>query len=61
MSKRPRYDGNENESHINPKRLRPSDRDRFSNLSDELVLRILSYLPLSDRIVSLRCVGHCYH
>ena len=60
MSKRPRNDENEDEIQINTKRLRSSDRDRFSNLSDELVLRILSYLPLSDRIVSLRCVDHCY-
>lgn len=30
------------------KRIRPSSTDHLSRLSDELVLRVLSYLPVSQ-------------
>ena len=37
------------------KRLRPNKIDRLSILSDELVLRALSLLPISDLVVCERC------
>jgi hypothetical protein len=33
---------------IDPKRIRPSSRDYLSRLSDELLLRVLSCLPVSQ-------------
>ena len=33
------------------KRLRPSNTDRLSHLSDELLLRTLSYLSVSDLVL----------
>ena len=36
------------------KRLRPSDSDRLSHLSDELLLRVLSYLSDSDLVLCQR-------
>lgn len=36
------------------KRLRPNTTDRFSVLSDELLLRILSFLPISDLVLCER-------
>lgn len=39
------------------KRTRPTSRDHLSRLSDELILRILSYLPVSDLAVSQRYVS----
>ena len=37
------------------KRLRPSDPDRLSHLSYELLLRTLSYLSVSDLVLCQRC------
>lgn len=36
------------------KRVRPSSRDHLSRLSDELVLRVLSYLPVSQLVLCQR-------
>lgn len=44
------------ETSPDPKRIRPTSRDHLSRLSDELILRVLSYLPVSDLVVSQRCV-----
>lgn len=38
------------------KRVRPSSVDRLSRLSDELVLRVLSYLPVSQLVICQRYV-----
>ena len=40
--------------HRTTKRLRPSDSDRLSHLSDELLLRVLSYLSDSDLVLCQR-------
>ena len=37
------------------KRLRPNRPDRLSSLSDEILLRTLSFLPISDLILCERC------
>ena len=37
------------------KRLRPNHADRLSQLSDELLLRTLSYLSVSDLVLCQRC------
>ena len=39
------------------KRSRPSSVDRLSHLSDELILRLLSFLPVSQLIVTQRYAG----
>lgn len=39
------------------KRLRPSNPDRLSLLSDELLLRTLSYLSVSDLVLCQRYVS----
>jgi len=46
-------------SHQLSKRLKPLDIDRISQLSDELILRILSYVPISDLVVCER-LSHKY-
>ena len=64
MSKRSRDDDHDHhleEAHSHPKRIRFSFQDHLSNLSDELILRTLSYLQLSDRITCLRCVPPRHH
>lgn len=62
MFKRSRGDvDHHEEAHSHPKRMRLRNHDRFSNLSDELILRTLSYLQLSDRITCLRCVSPRHH
>ena len=38
------------------KRVKPSPIDRLSNLSDELILRVLAYLPVSQLAVCHRYV-----
>lgn len=38
------------------KRRRCNDTDRLSDLSDELLLRALSFLPVSTLIICQRCV-----
>lgn len=53
MAKRHREDHATDERSV--KRLRPSDPDRLSRLSDELLLRILSYLSVSDLVLCQRC------
>lgn len=37
------------------KRLRLHPPDRLSSLSDELILRTLSYLPVSELLICERC------
>lgn len=65
MSKRARDDDDDHhhheESHSHQKRMRLTFHDHLSTLSDELILRTLSYLPLSDRITCLRCVPPCHN
>ena len=39
------------------KHLRASSLDRLSRLSDELILRVLSYLPVSQLVVCQRYVS----
>ena len=39
------------------KRVRPSSPDRLSKLSDELILRVLSFLPVSQLAVCQRYVS----
>ncbi|KAK5137102.1 hypothetical protein LTR08_001111 [Meristemomyces frigidus] len=41
------------------KRARPDSVDRFTSLSDELILRVLSYLPVSHLVVCQR-LSHKY-
>lgn len=60
MAKRCRADEDRNDIESHTKRVRLDQPDRLSNLSDELVLRILSYLTLADRVVSFRCACPCY-
>lgn len=36
------------------KRIRPAVRDHLSHLSDELLLRVLSYLPVSQLAICQR-------
>ena len=55
MSKRVRVEDASDDAPV-PKRFRPSSTDRFSNLSDELILRILGYLPVSQLVVCQRYV-----
>ena len=47
------------------KRLCPSSTDHLSRLSDELVLRVLSYLPVSQLVLCQRyvldCLVYCIH
>jgi hypothetical protein len=45
------------------KRIRPSSVDRLSKLSDELILRVLSYLPVSQLVVCERyvCIMSLHH
>ena len=38
------------------KRARRSSVDRFSRLSDELILRVLSHLPVEQLVICQRCV-----
>lgn len=35
-------------AHEEVKRVRPAVRDHLSHVSDELLLRVLSYLPVSE-------------
>ena len=51
MSKRS-YDGYQDE--LPAKRVRPNTTDRFSSLSDELVLRTFSYLAVADLVLCHR-------
>lgn len=53
MVKRPREDDAPAEE-VSSKRLRPSSVDRLSRLSDELILRVLSYLPISNLVICQR-------
>lgn len=55
MGKRGRHDSEDALSH---KRLRSDVRDRFSALSDELLLVLLSYLPVHDLT---RCEQYVHH
>lgn len=48
---RPEDDGDEQ---LPMKRIRPSSLDRLSKLSDELILRVLSYLPVAQLVVCQR-------
>ena len=48
MAKRSREDQEIDDR--SPKRLRPSSPDRLSHLSDELLIRTLSYLSVSDLV-----------
>jgi hypothetical protein len=42
------------ENHDEAKRIRPAVRDHLSHLSDELLLRVLSYLPVSQLAICQR-------
>ena len=53
MSKRSRDE--DLESRPATKRLRPNAPDRLSYLSDELLLRTLSFLSVSDLVLCERC------
>ena len=53
MSKRLREEDSLNDAPAE-KRARPSSVDRLSKLSDELILRVLSYLPVSNLVVCQR-------
>ena len=53
MGKRARGD-DVSEDQGSAKRLRPSSIDRLSRLSDELILRVLSHLPVSNLVVCQR-------
>lgn len=44
-----------------PKRVKPSVVDRLSKLSDELILRVLSFLPVSELVVCQRYVSSLLH
>jgi len=55
MAKRARNEGAVKEP--DAKRLRASSIDRLSRLSDELILRILSYVPVSQLVVCQRYVS----
>lgn len=53
MAKRGReHEGSDFER--NTKRIKPLKVDRLSRLSDELTLRVLSYLPVSDLLMCQR-------
>ncbi|KAK3670892.1 hypothetical protein LTR78_009170 [Recurvomyces mirabilis] len=54
MAKRSRDEDAVREEERSPKRARPSTVDRLSELSDELILRVLSYLPVSQLTVCER-------
>jgi hypothetical protein len=41
-------------NHEEAKRIRPAVRDHLSQLSDELLLRVLSYLPVSQLAICQR-------
>ena len=55
MSKRVRVEDDLDDA-PSPKRVRSSSTDRLSNLSDELILRVLGYLPVSQLVVCQRYV-----
>lgn len=52
MAKRPHEDQEPDDR--SAKRLCPDDPDRLSDLSDELLLRTLSYLSVSDLVLCQR-------
>ncbi|KAK3700654.1 hypothetical protein LTR37_015843 [Vermiconidia calcicola] len=53
MGKRPREESELDDSHPS-KRTRPSSTDHLSRLSDELILRVLSYLPVPQLVTCQR-------
>lgn len=66
MAKRAREGSDDGEERIS-KRSKPWSVDRLSSLSDELLLKVLSYLPISQLVVVGRyvhslslCFGHCF-
>ncbi|KAK5172648.1 uncharacterized protein LTR77_002768 [Saxophila tyrrhenica] len=59
VGKRAREDGAENQEPPY-KRVRPSKVDHLSRLSDELTLRVLSFLPISELLKCQR-LSHKYH
>ena len=54
MVKRRADDADLDANHEEAKRIRPAVRDHFSHLSDELLLRVLSYLPVSQLAICQR-------
>lgn len=54
MGKRVRLEDDDDDEQRLVKRARPSSLDRLSKLSDELILRVLSYLPVSQLVVCQR-------
>lgn len=54
MLKRPSEQDLDNDGRCS-KRFRPRARDRLSSLSDELILRTFSFLPVSQLVVCERC------
>ncbi|CAK3865463.1 f-box domain-containing [Lecanosticta acicola] len=61
MGKRGREEGDEHaESTRDAKRIRPASVDHMSRLSNELLLKVLSFLPVSELIVCQR-ISHKYH
>jgi hypothetical protein len=53
MGKRAR-EGEAESNDRSSKRMKPSATDRLSKLSDELILRVLSFLPVSQLVICQR-------
>jgi len=48
------------DAHFQVKRVRANSRDHFSRLSDELILRVVSYLPVQDLATAHRYAGSAH-